>query len=144
MPNTTDGSYTPPPPDSSLLRAVAYASTEEYQDYCKKYNPSTGFTDEWSYNGHGECGSWQKKYEKMHKHDLEMLNGYKKGVFPLSVKYSERPRYISYVCTPILENSNRGCGGLGDRMNGKITFSFFFFFFFFLYPCFLLCIYSCI
>ncbi|KAI8976812.1 hypothetical protein BDB01DRAFT_764543 [Pilobolus umbonatus] len=122
IPESEDGTYTPPSPHQSLLRAVSYASTEEYQDYCKHYTPE-GFTDEWEFNEDQSCGDWEETYMKRHAHDLSVLEGYKKGKFPSSVK--NKPRFISYICQEVPANSNRGCGGLADRMGGMISTFFY-------------------
>ncbi|KAI8075949.1 uncharacterized protein B0P05DRAFT_572662 [Gilbertella persicaria] len=120
MPTSPDGSYTPPAPHSSLLKAVSFASNQEYQDYCQKYDQELGaFSDEWPYNQDGECGHWQEKYIDLHKKDMEMIDKYRDGVFPDDVDIEHRPRYISYICKEVPANSNRGCGGLADRMGDR-------------------------
>ncbi|KAL4208383.1 hypothetical protein AB4K20DRAFT_1910597 [Rhizopus microsporus] len=122
----TDGSYAPPSPHNSLLRAVSYASNEEYQDYCKKYDESKGgYTDEWKYNENGECGNWQEEYIKLHQRNMAMLEKYKKGEFPKNIDFENRPKFISYLCKEVPVNSNRGCGGLADRMGGMISTFFY-------------------
>lgn len=120
MPESPDGSYTPPSPHRTLLRAVGFASNEEYQNYCKKYDTELdAYTDEWKYNENGECGNWQEKYIKLHQKDMEILGKYQNGEFPSDIDVAERPKYISYLCKEVPKDSNRGCGGLADRMGGK-------------------------
>jgi hypothetical protein len=120
MPKSPDGTYTPPSPHSSLVRAVAFASNEEYQDYCKKYDSVLGaYTDEWKYNENNECGNWQERYTNIHKTDLERLEEYRDGKFSSEIDVAERPKFISYLCKEVPKDSNRGCGGLADRMGGK-------------------------
>lgn len=124
MPQSPDGSYTPPSPHQSLVRAVRYASSEEFQEYCSQYDSDLGaFTDDWKYNENGECGNWQEKYTQMHKTDMAALKNYQEGVFPSSIKVAEKPKFISYLCKEVPKNSNRGCGGLADRMGGKFIYS---------------------
>ena len=119
MPKSPDGTYSPPAPHQSLVRAVAFASNEEYQDYCKKYDPILGaYTDEWKYNENGECGNWQEKYTQLHHKDRAILEKYQQGDFP-DIDVAERPKFISYICKMVPKDSNRGCGGLADRMGGK-------------------------
>lgn len=115
-----DGSYSPPSPHISLLQAVSHATNEEFQSYCKKYNENQGgFTDEWKYNEKGECGNWQNKYIKLHKRNMAILKQYKKDEFSNKIKIKDRPKFVSYLCKEVPKNSNRGCGGLADRMGGK-------------------------
>lgn len=116
-----DGSYAPPSPHISLLQAVSYASNQEYRDYCEKYDESRGgFTDEWKYNEKGECGHWQDDYIKMHKKNMALLEQYKEEKFPNQLDLEKRPKFVSYLCIEVPKDSNRGCGGLADRMGGKI------------------------
>ncbi|KAG1149119.1 hypothetical protein G6F37_000782 [Rhizopus arrhizus] len=122
----TDGSYAPPSPHPSLLQAVGYASRDEYENYCKQYDETQGgFTDEWKYNKDGECGNWQEKYIKLHKKNMNILEKYKNDEFPSDIKVEERPRFISYLCKEVPKDSNRGCGGLADRMGGMISTFFY-------------------
>ncbi|KAI8385809.1 hypothetical protein BD560DRAFT_384425 [Blakeslea trispora] len=126
MPDSPDGTYTPPAPHASLLKAVSFASNQEYQDYCQQYDPVLdAFSDEWTYNQHGECGNWQEKYMALHKKDMEMVEKYKDGIFPQDISVEDRPRFISYICKEVPANSNRGCGGLADRMGGMISTFFY-------------------
>lgn len=126
MPESPDGSYTPPSPHHTLLRAVGFASNEEYQNYCKKYDTVLdAYTDEWKYNENGECGNWQEKYIKLHQKDMEILSKYQHGEFPSDIDVAERPKYISYLCKEVPKDSNRGCGGLADRMGGMISTMFY-------------------
>lgn len=124
MPKSPDGSYTPPSPHHSLVRAVRLASAEEFQDYCSQYDNDLGaYTDEWKYNENGECGNWQEKYTKLHKTDMQALEKYQNGDFPSDIKVAERPKFISYLCKEVPKDSNRGCGGLADRMGGKLIYA---------------------
>ncbi|KAG1194490.1 hypothetical protein G6F36_000175 [Rhizopus arrhizus] len=121
-----DGSYSPPSPHISLLQAVSHATNEEFQSYCKKYNENQGgFTDEWKYNEKGECGNWQNKYIKLHKRNMAILKQYKKDEFSNKIKIKDRPKFVSYLCKEVPKNSNRGCGGLADRMGGMISTFFY-------------------
>lgn len=120
MPTSPDGTYTPPIPHHSLVRAVGFASNQEYQDYCKLYDAELGgFSDEWPYNENGECGNWQERYTQLHKTDLDYLQQYKEGIFPKEIDIENRPQFVSYLCKEVPKDSNRGCGGLADRMGGK-------------------------
>ncbi|KAL7320834.1 hypothetical protein PS15m_000681 [Mucor circinelloides] len=126
MPTSPDGTYTPPTPHHSLVEAVGFASNQEYQDYCKLYDTELGaFTDEWLYNQNGECGNWQEKYTKLHKTDLAYLEQYKDGIFPKDIDVENRPKFVSYLCKEVPKDSNRGCGGLADRMGGMISTFFY-------------------
>ncbi|KAI9280712.1 hypothetical protein BY458DRAFT_500129 [Sporodiniella umbellata] len=132
LPNTIlidkpkDESYAPPSPHRSLLQAVAYASNQEYREYCEKYDESKGgFTDEWKYNEQGECGNWQNDYIKMHKKNMDMIKKYEQGEFPDGLDLNSRPMFVSYLCVEVPKNSNRGCGGLADRMGGMISTFFY-------------------
>ncbi|CAO3700349.1 unnamed protein product [Rhizopus stolonifer] len=121
----TDGSYAPPSPHSSLLHAVSFSSSEEYQNYCQQYDADQGgYSQEWNYNENGECGNWQENYIKLHKKNMDALEGYKKNEFP-KVKMGKKPLFISYLCKEVPKNSNRGCGGLADRMGGMISTFFY-------------------
>lgn len=121
-----DGSYAPPSPHISLLQAVSYASNQEYRDYCEKYDESRGgFTDEWKYNEKGECGHWQDDYIKMHKKNMALLEQYKEEKFPNQLDLEKRPKFVSYLCIEVPKDSNRGCGGLADRMGGMISTFFY-------------------
>lgn len=120
MPTSPDGTYTPPTPHHSLVRAVGFASNQEYQDYCQLYDTEVGgFSDEWLYNKEGECGNWQERYTNLHKTDLTYLEQYKEGIFPDDIDVENRPKFVSYLCKEVPKDSNRGCGGLADRMGGK-------------------------
>jgi hypothetical protein len=124
MPTSPDGSYTPPTPHQSLVRAIGFTSNQEYQDYCKLYDTELGaFTDEWPYNQNGECGNWQARYTAMHKKNMDILEQYKDGNFPNDIDVENRPKFISYICKEVPADSNRGCGGLADRMGGKVFIS---------------------
>lgn len=124
MPTSPDGSYTPPAPHRSLVRAVNFASPEEYQGYCEQYDGEVGgYSDVWKYNENGECGNWQEKYIKLHKENMEVMEKYKNGEFPSDIDVAERPKFISYLCKEVPKDSNRGCGGLADRMGGKVFFN---------------------
>lgn len=140
IPKSPDGSYTPPAIHPTLTRAVDFATDNEYQDFCEKYDPVLEtYTDQWTYNEDGECGNWQEQYTKLHKHNMEMLEKYKLYEFPASDNLEEinnRPKFISYICEEVPKNSNRGCGGLADRMGGMPPFFNICFFFFFNYCCF--------
>lgn len=121
MPESADGTYTPPSPHQSLVHAVGFASNQEYQDYCKLYDAELGgFTDEWPYNQNGECGNWQERYSSLHKKNMELLEEYKDGNFPKDIDVENRPKFISYICKEVPTTSNRGCGGLADRMGGNV------------------------
>ncbi|KAL0074714.1 hypothetical protein J3Q64DRAFT_1777345 [Phycomyces blakesleeanus] len=119
-----DETYSPPPTDASLLKAISFVTKSEYEDYCQQWDPATGFTDAEPYNTRGECGTWQEKYTALHKHRLEQLELIKSGDLQ-GFTDSDRPTYISYVCKEVPANSNRGCGGLADRMSGMISTFFF-------------------
>ncbi|GAA5814143.1 hypothetical protein MFLAVUS_007636 [Mucor flavus] len=126
MPTSPDGSYTPPAPHRSLVRAVNFASPEEYQEYCEQYDQEVGgYSDVWKYNENGECGNWQEKYIKLHKENMEVMEKYKNGDFPSDIDVAERPKFISYLCKEVPKDSNRGCGGLADRMGGMISTMFY-------------------
>ncbi|KAI8647037.1 hypothetical protein BD408DRAFT_409107 [Parasitella parasitica] len=126
MPTSPDGTYTPPTPHHSLVRAVGFASNEEYQEYCQLYDAETGaFSDEWRYNENGECGNWQDRYTNLHKKDMTYLEQYKEGIFPNDIDVDNRPKFVSYLCKEVPKNSNRGCGGLADRMGGMISTFFY-------------------
>ncbi|KAI9319967.1 hypothetical protein BX666DRAFT_2018108 [Dichotomocladium elegans] len=119
-----DGSYTPPAPDPSLLNAVRLIAPEDVEKYCKNaYDPQHGFQDAMTYNVHGECGNWQESYRAQQKQRLEQLEKLKTGDLVNPAK--EAPRFISYLCMKVPVNSNRGCGGLADRMSGMISTFFF-------------------
>jgi hypothetical protein len=122
IPPSEDGSYTPPSPDSALLSAVKHASSQDIRKYSQLINQVNGFTDEWDYNQESGCGKWQEKYTQLHEKNLEILKNYQDGVFQPEITKENRPRYISYVCTAIEKDKNRGCGGLGDRMNGRYLY----------------------
>jgi hypothetical protein len=123
MPTSPDGTYTPPSPHHSLVRAVSFASNEEYQEYCNQYDMELGaYSDEWNYNKNGECGNWQKDYMKLHQEDRSVLAKYQDGEFPTNIDVAARPKFISYLCKEVPKDSNRGCGGLADRMGGKLLF----------------------
>lgn len=127
MPTSPDGTYTPPTPHNSLVRAVGFASNQEYQEYCQLYDTEVGgFSDEWPYNKEGECGNWQERYTNLHKTDLAYLEQYKEGIFPKDIDVENRPKFVSYLCKEVPKNSNRGCGGLADRMGGKWIYLLFF------------------
>ncbi|KAI8991276.1 hypothetical protein BDF20DRAFT_909080 [Mycotypha africana] len=124
-----DGTYTPPSPHYSLLRAVHFASNEEYQKYCQLYDTVLDtFSDVWPYNQNGECGNWQKQYIGLHKKNMKMLKNYQAGIFPDkkdAAMIENRPRFVSYICKEVPKDSNRGCGGLADRMGGMISTFFY-------------------
>ncbi|KAI7898120.1 uncharacterized protein BX663DRAFT_525793 [Cokeromyces recurvatus] len=126
MPKSPDGTYTPPSPHYTLVRAVGFATNEEYQNYCHKYDDKLGaFTDEWLYNQQGECGNWQDGYIKLHKKNMAILEKYKDGIFPEDINVEDSPKFISYICKEVPKDSNRGCGGLADRMGGMISTFFY-------------------
>ncbi|ORX51186.1 hypothetical protein DM01DRAFT_1384444 [Hesseltinella vesiculosa] len=124
IPGTQDARYTPPSPDVSLLKILQQVPTDEYQQYCQHWDPVYGFDDDIPYNVNGECGNWQKRYEDLHSQRMEQLERLKAGDFE-SFAHDDKPRYISYFCKKVPENSNRGCGGLADRMSGMISTFFF-------------------
>lgn len=122
MPTSPDGSYTPPSPHHSLVRAVGFASNEEYQEYCYQYDFELGaYSDIWKYNEKGECGNWQDQYTKLHAQNRKYLAQYQEGEFPMDLKVPQRPKFVSYLCKEVPKDSNRGCGGLADRMGGKLS-----------------------
>ncbi|KAG0164295.1 hypothetical protein DFQ28_005327 [Apophysomyces sp. BC1034] len=120
-----DGSYTPPPPDHSLLEAVEYVSETDRAAYCKGWDPKKGFTDEIPYNVDGECGNWQEKYTALHQRRMEQLERIKAGDFDSFKNEQDKPLYISYLCKEVPTVGNRGCGGLADRMSGMISTFFY-------------------
>ncbi|KAI7861871.1 hypothetical protein BDF14DRAFT_1886706 [Spinellus fusiger] len=124
IPESPDGSYTPPSPHDSLLKAVQYASTADYDNYCQQWDPVHGFTDAEPYNTRGECGNWQEKYTALHERRLEQLQRLRANDYH-SFVHEDKPTYISYLCKEVPANSNRGCGGLADRMSGMISTFFY-------------------
>lgn len=119
MPPSPDGSYTPPAPDATLLRAVDRASQEDYNRFCESWDPVTGFPDRMTYNEDGDCGTWQTDYMQLHELRLEQLERLKAGDFE-SFVHQEHPGYVSYLCKEDPTNrASRSCGGLADRMSGK-------------------------
>ena len=117
IPESPDGSYTPPPPDATLLQAINKASGEDYNDYCDSWNPSTGF--EQAEEEENTCGPWQADYYDLHQQRLEQLQRLKAGDFE-SFGHESPPAYVSYLCASDPKNrGSHGCGGLADRMNGN-------------------------
>ncbi|KAI9281529.1 hypothetical protein BY458DRAFT_531462 [Sporodiniella umbellata] len=116
-----DGSYAPPAPHHSLLSAVQAMSKEAYGSYCRQYDPTQGgFSSVWQYNSQGECGHWQQDYIELHQKSLRILERYQQGDFS-RVQVETKPRFASYLCKEVAKHSNRGCGGLADRMGGMIS-----------------------
>ncbi|KAI8060067.1 hypothetical protein BC940DRAFT_281353 [Gongronella butleri] len=116
--------YTPPSPDNSLFKVLEMVHDDEYNQYCQHWDPVNGFDDEIPYNVDGECGNWQERYQQLHAQRLEQLERLKSGDFE-SFAHDDKPKYISYFCKKVPENSNRGCGGLADRMSGMISTFFY-------------------
>lgn len=118
MPQSPNGQYTPPAPHESVLRAVKLAHPDDVDAYCQHWDPVQGFDDVIPYNTHGECGNWQDKYTGLHQQRLEQLERLKSGDIE-SFSHDDTPLYVSYLCKEVPANSNRGCGGLADRMSGN-------------------------
>ena len=117
IPSSPDGSYTPPPPDETLLRAIDLASTDDYNNYCSSWDEVNGFEDK--NDELEECGLWQQQYISLHEQRLEQLQRLKAGDFE-SFGHEGQPKYVSYLCeTDNQHRGSHGCGGLADRMNGK-------------------------
>ncbi|KAI9306923.1 hypothetical protein BJ944DRAFT_159010 [Cunninghamella echinulata] len=113
-----DNSYTPPHPHASVLKAVELLQKEDYNTYCQHWDPIKGFDDVIPYNSLGDCGNWQKKYIELHQKRLEQLERIKAGDFE-SLVHEDRPLYVSYLCKEVV--TNRGCGGLADRMSAYLA-----------------------
>ncbi|KAI8391809.1 uncharacterized protein BYT42DRAFT_558149 [Radiomyces spectabilis] len=124
LPMSPDGTYSPPSPDDSLLKVLEYVAPDDYDKYCQSWDPVSGFTDEIPYNKNGECGTWQAKYRALHERRLEQLERLKAGDLE-SFQHEDKPMFISYYCKEVPKNSNRGCGGLADRMSGMISTFFY-------------------
>ncbi|KAI8096348.1 uncharacterized protein BX664DRAFT_355719 [Halteromyces radiatus] len=118
------GLYSPPDPHPSVLKALQFVTEEDYNAYCQNWDPLKGFTDVIPYNTREECGNWQKKYQELHEQRLEQLERLKAGDFE-SFSHDDKPLYVSYLCKEVPTNSNRGCGGLADRMSGMISTFFY-------------------
>jgi hypothetical protein len=118
IPKSNDGQYTPPGPHASVLKALAFVTKDDYDSYCQHWDPVKGFDDVIPYNVHGECGNWQKKYQELHERRLEQLERLKADDIE-SFSHDDIPVYVSYLCKEVPANSNRGCGGLADRMSGN-------------------------
>ncbi|KAI8142183.1 hypothetical protein BJV82DRAFT_615859 [Fennellomyces sp. T-0311] len=122
IPESDDGSYTPPSPDPTLLQAINQASGEDYNNYCSSWNPSTGFENAKEEN---TCGVWQEQYYDLHQQRLEQLQRLKAGDFE-SFGHESKPEYVSYICASDPKNrGSHGCGGLADRMNGMVSTFFY-------------------
>lgn len=118
IPKSEDGTYTPPGPDPTLLKALRGASADDLDYYCRNvYDPVHGFTDVFPYNVNGECGTWQQEFTASQNEKLKQLERMKAGEV---LAPEEVPRFASYLCKEVPENGNRGCGGLADRMSGKL------------------------
>ncbi|KAI9495968.1 hypothetical protein BDB00DRAFT_953602 [Zychaea mexicana] len=127
IPQSPDGSYTPPPPDETLLRAVELASNKDYQNYCQSWDEVNGFADNNDNNELDDdgCGVWQQKYLALHEQRLEQLQRLKAGDFE-SFGHESKPEYVSYLCESDPQNrGSHGCGGLADRMNGMVSTFFY-------------------
>ncbi|KAI9270650.1 hypothetical protein BDA99DRAFT_502358 [Phascolomyces articulosus] len=123
IPSSPDGSYTPPPPDETLLRAIESGSQEDYDDYCSSWNEIDGFEDK--NDDLEECGVWQQQYASIHEQRLEQLQRLKAGDFE-SFGHESKPEYVSYLCeTDNQHRGSHGCGGLADRMNGMVSTFFY-------------------
>lgn len=119
IPPTADGSYTPPPPDASLLDAVQKASGYDYNQYCDGWHANHGFHDD-TETYKDECGTWHSNYMNLHQQRIQQYLRFQDG--ELDVLEKEHPGYVSYVChEDPLNRGSRGCGGLADRMNGEYT-----------------------
>lgn len=117
IPPTADGSYTPPPPDASLLDAVHKASGYDYNQYCDNWHANHGFHDD-TETYKDECGTWHSSYMSLHQQRIQQYLRFQDG--ELDVLEKEHPGYVSYVChEDPLHRGSRGCGGLADRMNGE-------------------------
>ncbi|KAI8327991.1 hypothetical protein BC941DRAFT_445874 [Chlamydoabsidia padenii] len=124
IPKSDHNQYTPPGPHSSVLKALEHVAKDDYDSYCKHWDPVKGFDDVIPYNTRGECGVWQKKYQELHERRLEQMERLKAGDIE-SFSHDDTPKYVSYLCKEVPANSNRGCGGLADRMSGMISTFFY-------------------
>ncbi|CAO3588906.1 unnamed protein product [Absidia cylindrospora] len=124
IPSSGKGQYTPPAPHDSVLKAVKLAHQDDIDAYCQHWDPVQGFDPVIPYNTHGECGNWQDKYTELHQQRLEQLERLKAGDIE-SFTHDDPPLYVSYLCKEVPANSNRGCGGLADRMSGMISTFFY-------------------
>lgn len=118
IPESEDGSYTPPGPDPTLLKALQLVAPADKDRYCRDvWDAQRGFTDVMPYNVNGECGNWQQKYTALHQRRLQQLELIRANKL---ADLEEEPRFISYYCKEVAVNGNRGCGGLADRMSGNV------------------------
>ncbi|CAO3619989.1 unnamed protein product [Cunninghamella blakesleeana] len=122
IPKSEDNTYTPPFPHESVLKALELVPQQDYNEYCQHWDPEKGFDDEIPYDSLGKCGNWQKKYKELHEKRLEQLERIKAGDYD-SLVHEDRPLYVSYLCKQVV--TNRGCGGLADRMSGMISTLFY-------------------
>ncbi|OZJ01477.1 hypothetical protein BZG36_05637 [Bifiguratus adelaidae] len=123
IPPSEDGSYTPPPPDTSLVHFLRQVSDEDWLEYCTQWHRrQTTPPEEYEYNRHGECGTWQEDYIQLHNKGIATLQLLKSGT---SIAEDGNPvKYVSYVCNDV-SRSFKACGGLADRMCGMISTFFF-------------------
>lgn len=123
IPKPEDGSYAPPQVHSSVLEVVSLLSIDEQQAYCKHWRQvlMAKPNDEYNYNRNGECGTWQDEYIKLHKRNLQRFQDMKKGNLELGPGI-DQAKFAVYMCVDVAKNGHRGCGGLADRMSGKLFF----------------------
>ncbi|KAI9024947.1 hypothetical protein CLU79DRAFT_790398 [Phycomyces nitens] len=125
IPESEDGSYTPPPPDATLYSALKYVSHEDQLAFCSLVNSQKGLVDaKLEDSGNDRCGIWKTRYTALHEKRLEQLERLKAGDFE-SFRHEENPRYVGYTCQVDKKNPRRGCGGLADRMSGMVSTFFY-------------------
>ncbi|OAD80504.1 hypothetical protein PHYBLDRAFT_61555 [Phycomyces blakesleeanus NRRL 1555(-)] len=119
IPESEEGSYTPPPPDATLYSALKYVSQEDQLSFCSQVNSHKGFVDgKLDDVKEDSCGTWMARYTALHEKRLEQLERLKAGDYE-SFSHEDRPRYVGYLCQVDKNNPRRGCGGLADRMSGR-------------------------
>ncbi|KAL0088187.1 hypothetical protein J3Q64DRAFT_1813217 [Phycomyces blakesleeanus] len=125
IPESEEGSYTPPPPDATLYSALKYVSQEDQLSFCSQVNSHKGFVDgKLDDVKEDSCGTWMARYTALHEKRLEQLERLKAGDYE-SFSHEDRPRYVGYLCQVDKNNPRRGCGGLADRMSGMVSTFFY-------------------
>lgn len=121
IPSDDGSSYTPPPPDATLLQALNYVSDQDFNIYCDSWDTQHGFSDDLQLENQ-DCGQWQDTFATLQKQRLQELEQLKaKMAHNGSMIHSDDvPPFVSYVCQEDpMHRGSRSCGGLADRMSGK-------------------------
>jgi hypothetical protein len=123
LPISEDGTYTPTDPHPSLRNILTFVKPQDHDIYCEQWNQlADAEVATASYDHHikKECGNWQEKYKRLQQRRTKQLEQLKQGDLD-ERNYEDRPKFIAYICANLGGFHHSGCGGLADRMMGKLN-----------------------